>query len=151
MVAAGIMTTDVVKLSPSSTVGEAVERFSARAAPSHIPVVDSEERFLGFISPAGLFMQLLPGPVAADAGATVLSAFVENIGAMADTAIRPLIEGSSSSVPPEASMMEVAARFVAGGRGEQSPLAVLDNQGRLLGVITPGAVFKRIWELREKR
>ena len=153
MVAAGIMTTDVVRLTPSSTVGEAVERFGAGDGLSHIPVVDSEERFLGFVSHAGLFTQLLPGGVGADGDATLLRAFVENISAMAGTSIRPLIEDPSPSVPPETSMMEVAAYFTEGGRGgrgAQTPLAVLDNYGRLLGVITPGAVFKRIWEFRLK-
>jgi CBS-domain-containing membrane protein len=141
------MTTDVVKLTPSSTVGEAVERFSACGGPSHIPVVDSEERFLGFVSHAGLFTQLLPGGSGADGDATLLRAFVENIGAMAGTSIGPLIEDPSPSVPPETSMMEVAAHFT---EGAQTPLAVLDNHGRLLGVITPAAVFKRIWEFRKK-
>ncbi len=150
MVAAGIMTTDVVKLTPSSTVGEAVERFSAGDGLSHIPVVDSEERFLGFVSHAGLFTKLLPGGAGADGDATLLPTFMENISAMAGTSIGPLIEDPSPSVPPETSMMEVAAHFVEGGRGGQTPLAVLDNHGRLLGVITPGAVFKRIWEFRKK-
>ena len=148
MVAAGIMTTDPPRLGPSSTVLDAVERFGAADGPSHIPVVDGEERFMGFVGRAGLLTELLPGGVTA--GATALTALMENISAMADTGIGPLIEESSSSVPPEASMMEVAAHFMEGDKGERTPLAVVDNQGRLLGVITPGAVFKRLWEYRLK-
>ncbi len=150
-----MMMTDVVKLTPTSTVGEAVERFSADDGLSHIPVVDPEERFLGFVSHAGLLRELLPEGGGADADGRVLPAFIGNISAMAGTAIGPLIEEHSPSVPPETSMMEVAAHFAAGEQGgehggRQSPLAVLDNHGRLLGVITPAAVFKRIWEYRLK-
>jgi CBS-domain-containing membrane protein len=143
-----MMMTDVPRLGSSSTVLDAVERFSAADGPSHIPVVDADERFLGFVSHAGLFTEMLSGGVTVDA--TALTALMENISAMADTGIRPLIEEPSSSVPPEASMMEVAAHFMEGGKGGRTPLAVVDNQGRLLGVITPGAVFKRLWDFRLK-
>lgn len=144
MVAAGIMMTDVDRLSVSATVVVAVERLGAPDALDQIPVVDDDERFIGFVSYGLLFAGLLSDPVGA--GATELSAFMANLGALGEAAIRPLVEASTRSVAPEASMMEVAERLKEGS----GPLAVIDNSGRLLGVITTGAAFKRLWEFSVK-
>ncbi len=144
MVAAGIMVTDIVRLSASATVGEAVGLLGADDGLDRLAVVDDDERFIGFVSYGLLFTGLTSGSAAA--GPSELGGFMANIGEMGDRAIGPLVVEASRSVAPEASMMEVAERFTEG----PGPLAVTDNSGRLLGVITPGAAFKSLWKFRVK-
>ncbi len=152
MVAANIMTTDVVRLTRAHTVLDALRAFCVEEGPRHIPVVDEGDKFQGFITPQKLLTAILPGNSSAApdiTGGRDLPALIRNIDAMAKTGLRGLVEEGFVSVPPEASIMEVAAHFVE-SRG-CSCIPVLDNSKRLLGVITPGAVFRRLCEYQEKK
>ncbi len=144
MVAAAMMMTDVVRLSGSATVAAAVGCLGGSDALGQLPVVDDEGRFLGFVSYGLLFAGLTSG--GATGRSSELGAFMESLGAMRETVIGPLVEPGLRSVGPEASMMEVAARLKDG----PGPLAVVDNSGRLLGVITSAAAFKSLWEFSIK-
>ncbi len=152
MIAANIMTTDVVRLTRAHTVLDALRAFCVEDGPRHIPVVDEGERFEGFITPEKLLTAILPGYSSAAPDISMrqdLPVLIRNIDAMAETGLRGLVEEGFVSVPPEASIMEVAAHFIENRRCSCIP--VLDNRKRLLGVITPGAVFRRLCEYREKR
>ncbi len=155
MIAANIMTTDVPRLTRAHTVLDALRAFCVEDGPRHIPVVGEHDRFEGFITPAKLLTAILPGysgaapDIAGGPGGLDLPALIGNIDSMAETGLSGLVEEEFVSVSPEASIMEVGAHFIESRACSCIP--VLDNGNRLLGVITPGAVFRRLCEYQEKK
>ncbi len=158
MLAANIMTTKVLSLTPENTVGEAIEALAENKI-RQIPVLDADKKLLGLITSRTLMQAILPAYITKGylkdvRFAPELTQFVENLENLKD---KPLIEFLGTrgkddffakeydTVGPETSTMEIAAIFV----NIEKPvdrILVLDDENRVLGIISPVDVFRRLWK-----
>lgn len=161
MIAANIMTTGVLTLNCKSLVKDALKMLQDEKV-RLVPIVDDDNKVLGAISSRTLMRCILPGYISRGylkdvRFAPELHQFVENIEGLANKNVCDLIETELSpdcvdyaKIPPETSVMEVAAIFV----NIESPvesILVVDNMDRLLGIISPVDAFKRLWQFVEKK
>lgn len=154
MIAANLMTTGVLTLKPGSTMLDAMKLVSSRNV-RQIPVADSENRVLGIITPRTLMKAILPkyiseGMIEDVRFAPELPEFVENIDALAEKKVDELIDRDFTAVSPDTHSMEIAALFINPRKHIESIL-VVDDKKRLLGIISPWDVFRRLWEYAEKK
>ncbi len=154
MVAAKIMTTDVLTLSHEDNLGEALALIRERYV-RQVPVVDDHRRVVGVITPRALLRKILPGYITGGylkdvKFAPELTQFIQKIEELANKKVSDLIDSNFCVITPETSTMEVAALFVNDEKPVESIL-VVDNMDRLLGIISPVDIFKRIWEFKEKK
>lgn len=151
MLAALLMTTDVVKLTRSSTILDALR--ASRDA-RLIPVVDGDDKVLGVITARSLLAALLhgsrPGGLRNLASAVpALKDFIDNINGLESRGVCDLIDKDYASVDPETPSMKVAALFTDPEKRVEGVL-VVDSQRRVLGVITVTDMLKRLCEYAEK-
>lgn len=154
MIAANLMTTSVITLEQDKKVLDAIKLISTKKV-RQIPVVDHGNRVVGVITPVKLLKAILPryiseGLLEDVRFAPELPDFVEKIDELAFKSIEDVLEKDFKAVTPETSGMEVAALFVNAKKPVELIL-VVDDQERLLGVISPWDVFKRLWEYAEKK
>lgn len=154
MIAANLMTTGVVTLKPDATMYDAMKLVSSRSV-RQIPVVDFNSKVIGVITPRTLMKAILPkyiseGMIEDVRFAPELPEFVENIDALAEKKVEDLIDRDFTTVSPETHSMEIAALFINPRKHIESIL-VVDDKKRLLGIISPWDVFRRLWEYAEKK
>ncbi|MBI5233978.1 MAG: CBS domain-containing protein [Deltaproteobacteria bacterium] len=147
MIAASIMSTEIVTLRPDDTIARAVEllaRYRIRA----IPVIDDEKKVVGLIVPRKVLRAALPryissGDLKDIRFAPELPNFAQRINDMALRNVSEFMDGCFIKVTPETSAMEVAALFV-NTEPQTESIIVVDDASRLLGIISPWDLFKRI-------
>ncbi len=149
MIASNIMTTGVVTLGHKSTMLDAIKLLSEKQV-RQIPVVDPSGRVVGVITPRKLMKAILPpyvadGTVADVRFAPELPEFVEKIDSLASKSVDDILDKEFVSVGPETHSMEVAALFVNAKKPVESIL-VVDSGKRVLGIISPWDLFRRLWE-----
>jgi len=154
MNASNIMTTAVVTLRRSDTMLDAIKLISLKQV-RQIPVVDGNKKVVGVVTPVKLMKAILPPYVAdgtvADVGfAPELPEFVERIDSLASKGVDDILDKEFVSVGPETHSMEIAAIFVNAKKPIESIL-VVDDGRRLLGIISPWDLFKRLWEYSGKK
>lgn len=154
MIASNIMTTGVVTLKRTDTMLDAIKLISVKQI-RQIPVVDESKKVIGVITPRKLMKAILPpyiadGTVADVRFAPELPEFVERIDSLASKGIDDILDREFVSVGPETHSMEVAALFVNSKKPIESIL-VVDDGKRLLGIISPWDLFKRLWEYSGKK
>lgn len=133
MIAANMMITGGATLSPESTLLDALRIFSCKNG-GVIPVVGHDGRVSGVITPALALKRSI--------------GFTADPGAIASIAVEAAMETAFAAVSPEAGISSVAAALSDRGHGA---VMVVDDGGRLLGVISPEDILNRIWEYEEKR
>ncbi len=133
MIAANMMMTGGATLSPENTLLDALRIFSGKNG-GVVPVVGPDGRVSGVITPALALKRSI--------------GFTADPGALASVAVEEEMERAFAAVSPEADISTVAATLSGGGHGA---VMVVDDGGRLLGVISPEDILKRIWEYSEKR
>ncbi|CAG1065791.1 hypothetical protein BAC1_01382 [uncultured bacterium] len=153
MIAANIMTTQVLTVSASGTMYDAFKLVHERSV-RQIPVLDENKKVAGVITPRSLMKAILPnyiseGLVEDVRFAPELPGFVQNIDQLAFKRVSDLLEKDFAAVSPETSVMEVAALMVNAKKHVESVL-VVDDRHTLLGIISPWDVFKRLWDYSEK-
>lgn len=154
MTAAGIMTKEVLTIPGSGTMLDAFRLLKEKKV-RQIPVLDGQSRVMGVITPRALMKAILPkyvsdGLVADVKFAPELPDFIRNIDSLALKKVVDLMERDFVAVRPETSTMEVAALLVNPGKHADSVL-VVDDGNRLLGIISPWDVFRRLWDYSEKK
>jgi acetoin utilization protein AcuB len=154
MIASTIMTSGVVTLGHKDTMLSAIKLISEKKL-RQIPVIDGSNRVVGVVTPRKLMKAILPPYVAdgtiKDVGfAPELPEFVENIDSLASKSVDDILDTEFVSVGPETHSMEIAALFVNSKKPVESIL-VVDDGKRLLGIISPWDVFKRLWEYSGKK
>lgn len=154
MNASNIMTTGVVTLRRTNTMLDAIKLISVKQI-RQIPVVDENNKVVGVVTPRQLMKAILPpyiadGTIADVRFAPELPEFVERIDSLASKGIDDILDREFVSVGPETHSMEVAALFVNYKKPIESIL-VVDDGKRLLGIISPWDVFKRLWEYSGKK
>lgn len=153
MIAATIMTTGVETLSKDSSMLDCIKLVSDKKI-RQIPIVDSDKKVVGVVTPRKIMKAILPRYIAEGLIEDVkfapeLPEFVQNIDALASKNVADFLETDFVSVSPETHTMEISALFVNAKKPIESIL-VLDDQKRLLGIISPWDVFKRLWEYAKK-
>lgn len=154
MIAANIMSTGAVTLRRGTDMLCALKLIGERRV-GQVPVVEEDGRLAGVITSVKLMEALLaPSPSGAVTGdassASGLPEFIGKIDSLADKSIDGVIDTGFISVKPDTKMMEIAAIF-ADGKNPVEVIPVLDDQERLLGIISPWDVFKRLWEYAQKK
>lgn len=154
MLAAAIMTTEVKTLQPSNTLLEVLEILRDLRI-RQLPIVDGDNKVLGIITSKGVMKSLLPAYISSGdlkdvKFAPELEQFVDKIDEIKATPVQEILEKEYISVTPETSTMEIAAVFVNTDTHLESIL-VVDDEERLLGVISPIDVYRRLWEYADKK
>ncbi|MBW7957668.1 MAG: CBS domain-containing protein [Deltaproteobacteria bacterium] len=154
MTAASIMTKEVLTIRDSGTMLDAFRLLKEKKV-RQIPVLDGQNRVIGVITPRALMKAILPryvsdGLVADVKFAPELPDFVKNIDSLARKKVSDLMERDFVTVGPETSTMEVAALLVNPEKHADS-VVVVDDMNRLLGIISPWDVFRRLWDYSEKK
>lgn len=145
MNAANIMTTDVVTLKGSQTVQEAL-RIMGDKRIKQLPVVDEGGRVMGILTSRGLFKAILPryiteGLLRDVRFAPDLPQLHQRLKELAQKDVSEIMDKDPVKVGPEVSVLEVATIFINAERLIESIL-VVDNEDRLLGIISPWDVCK---------
>lgn len=153
MLAANIMTTEVKTLKPSNTLLEVLEILRDLKI-RQLPIVDGDNKVLGIITSKGVMKSLLPAYISSGdlkdvKFAPELEQFVDKIDEIKSTPVQEILEKEYVKVSPETSTMEIAAVFVNTDTHLESIL-VVDDEERLLGVISPIDVYRRLWEYADK-
>lgn len=149
MIAANIMKTGVETLRRGADVRGALKLFAEKRV-RQVPVVDEDGRLAGVITPGRLMEALLAGSPSGEAGAMGPAGLIGNMYSLVDKSIDCVIDTGYVSVRPDTRTTEIAAIFADGNRHVESVL-VVDDRERLLGTISPGDVFTRLWEYAEKK
>ncbi len=149
MIAANVMTKDIVTIGPESTMLDAL-RLIKKKEIRQVPVLDRTGRVEGLITPRKLFKAILPPYVAEGMLEDVkfapeLPEFIRNIEKLAQKGVEEVLDRDYVAVTPETSTMEVAALFYNPAKHAESIL-VLGPEKNLLGIISPWDVFRRILE-----
>jgi acetoin utilization protein AcuB len=152
MKAANVMTREVVTLGPGSTMLDAL-RLIKKKEVRQIPVLDKSGKVEGVITPRKLFKGILPpyvteGMIEDVKFAPELPEFVKNIDHIAGKSVEEVLERDFVAVTPETSTMEVATLFYNPAKHAESIL-VLDPDKKLLGIISPWDLFRKILEHSE--
>lgn len=147
MIAANIMTIDVTTLRRGADMRRALQLIVEKRV-RQVPVVDEDGRLAGVITPEGLMEALLARSPSGEAPG--LPEFIGNIDSLAERGVDALLSAGFVSVRPDTKTTEIAAIFADGRRPVESVM-VVDDQERLLGIISPHDVFERLWEYAEKK
>ena len=157
MIAANIMTKEVKTLKPSNSIIDALEILKEEKI-RQIPVVDNDNKVVGTITSRGLLRTLLPdyitsGDLKDVKFAPELTQFTDKIDDLRNTTVQEVIDKDCKDctcISPETSTMEIAAIFVNSDK-ELESVIVVDDENRVLGVISPIDVYKRLWEYTQKK
>lgn len=149
MVAASIMTKEVKTLRPSNSVLDVIDLLRTLKI-RQVPIVDGNNKILGIVTSKSVMKSLLPSYISSGALKDVkfapeLDQFLEKIKDTKNTPITDILIKKYVSISPEVSAMEVAAIFVNTEEHLETVL-VVDDEERLLGVISPIDVSNRLWE-----
>ncbi|MCK4739439.1 MAG: CBS domain-containing protein [Deltaproteobacteria bacterium] len=154
MLASKMMSTDIITLTIHDTLDDAL-KLLYDVKVRVLPIVDDEKKLAGVISPRLLLRRVLPGYISKGylkdvAFAPDLSQFMENIEKLNECKIGDFLEKPCCLITPETSAMEVAAIFVNADPPLES-IIVVDDEKRILGLISPVDIFKRLWEFNNKQ
>ena len=157
MIAANLMTKEVKTLKPSNSIIDALEILK-EAKIRQVPIVDNDNKVVGTITSRGLLKSLLPdyitsGDLKDVKFAPELTQFTDKIEDLKNTTVQQIIDKECKNctcISPETSTMEVAALFVNADK-ELESVIVVDDEQRVLGVISPIDVYKRLWEYTQKK
>lgn len=140
MLAGRIMTTDVPRLTPESTLLDALR--SHALFQGQLPVVHNDGTIAGVITAERLLRRLMPDTHID--GMFTLPEFIRNVRGLGGKTIERFVESEYLCVMPEAGALEIGAMFST--NGVHSTILVVDDANILLGVITARGFFKRLLE-----
>lgn len=153
MNAAHIMTTGVVTLQKEKTVKDAMKILIEKRI-RQMPVVDNDNRIIGVLKARKLIQSVLPRYVADGLLKDVrfapdLPNLHEKAKELAGKNISDVMDKDFVKIPPDAAVFEIAAIFVNAEKSVEN-IYVVDDKDRILGIISPWDMFKKIWDLNEK-
>jgi CBS-domain-containing membrane protein len=153
MIAASIMTTGLFTLGPDDKVEKALAILGKKRV-RVVPVVDGDNRLLGVVTSQGLLKSMLPSYIASGllkdvSFAPDLPDFFKKIKKLSGELVLNHMTDDYYAVAPDAHTMELARVFASAEPAVESIL-VLDDQKRVLGIIAPWDIFKRICKYEEE-
>ncbi len=140
MIAAHMMTECNLVLKSGVPLAKAVRLMADRPA-SAVPVVCPDNRLSGVVSAASI----VRAAFASAAGPDGLAGFMER---EAERPVDDFMDREYASIGPEAGLKELSSIFT---RSLAAAVMVVDGSGRLLGVIRPTDVLKRLCEYSERK
>lgn len=147
MKARDIMSTAVETLMPDCTIGEAVRRFAATRRHA-FPVVDATGKLLGTVNLWHLIGHVLPpyivsGDLPDVRFAPDLNQIHDRLAGLRDQPVSAIMNREPPTVRPTHSVLECAALILNTPKTVHL-LPVVDESGRLLGVVAPFDVIKEM-------
>ncbi|MBI5287071.1 MAG: CBS domain-containing protein [Deltaproteobacteria bacterium] len=147
MIAANIMTTDVIILREGMTVQEALMIMGEKRI-RQLPVIDGDGKVLGILTSRRLLEVILPRYITERLLKDVkfapdLPQLYQKLQGLAQKDVRDIMDRKPVKIGPEVSLLEVATIFVNAKRPLESIL-VVDDEDRLLGIIAPWDVCKTV-------
>lgn len=133
MLAANMMDANAPVIAPDGTLKDALEIFDKRGV-CLLPVVDGSGRVSGVISRTSLMAAIACG---------TLPGLIANLDGLSGKKAAGFMDKNFASAGPEAPALAVISLFLNGPAFTEAVL-VVDNSKRLLGVITPEAVLRRL-------
>ena len=154
MNAATIMTTNVATTECDKTVAEAM-RILRDERIRQLPIVDKNNKVIGLLTSRKLLYLTLPRYISEGLLKDVkfapdLPQFHQRFSELAHKDVCEVMDTDFKKIGPGVSIMEVATIFVSAEKPVECIL-VVDNQDRLLGIISPWDIFKRLCEYTEKK
>lgn len=131
-----VMTPDPVTVRPETTISEAVNLMVAREV-KRLPVVDADNKLLGMVSRVNVLRALAEPPVAETPRQAPPHGHHVRVGEMMMVRV--------PTVPSKASLAEVVDLLVSHARRR---VVVVDDERRVVGIITDGDLIKRTSETR---
>ena len=128
-----LMATTVVSLSPSHRVWEARELFKSCRL-HHLPVIDDERRLVGIVSHTDLYRIGLDETFPEDAPKGARTAANNRV-------VRSLMRREPVTIGPD-EPLELAVSILAEGAFHALP--VVDDEDRLVGIITTSDILRRL-------
>lgn len=152
MIAADVMMKDVATLASSATMLDVLKLLKKKEV-RLLPVTDASGKVEGVITTRRLFKGILPpyvsdGTIGDVKFAPELPSFVENLKKLGARSVKEMLEKDFVAVSPETSTMEIAALFINPAKHAEAIL-VLDSGEKLLGIISPWDVFRKMLERSE--
>jgi len=153
MNAANIMTINVETIKCGKTVAEAMRILKGEHI-LQLPIVDGDNRVIGLLTSRKLLYLTLPRYMADGLLKDVklapdLPEFHQKCAELAGKDVCKVMDKEFAKIGPDVSVMEIATIFVSSERPIECIL-VVDNEGRLLGIISPWDIFKRLCVYAEK-
>ncbi|MBI5642191.1 MAG: CBS domain-containing protein [Deltaproteobacteria bacterium] len=142
MVAANIMRAAPFTLREDSTLNDLLKALTSEDSKA-IPVIDSANKAIGVI-PADRLLKELVLNLPAPGGPREI---VRNMAGLGKKPVTGLMDKAFAHCSPDTPATGIAAAFDGDKAGI---ILVVDDNMRLLGVITPGDLLKRLWEYKEK-
>jgi len=149
MLAANVMTTDLLTLHKDALLKDAVSLF--RESMLHeFPVVDSAGKLLGEVSSRSILHRSLPSYASSKllaamrAGPDIQSVY-NNLQTMLDHPLSEMLTADVKTVPANTPTSAVAAELTQMG-GDSHHVYVVDDDGKLLGVISARDIIRRFSE-----
>lgn len=152
MKARDIMTPNPVVLRRDQQVKEALKVIAAHRL-HDLPVVDEEGRIVGMLSTFELLRQALPSYIVSGdlkdvAFAPDLSITYRQLEEIGNRSVAEVMTTDFDRVAPETSLLEVATLLYRHGHRAHN-VAVVDADGRLLGVVGIWDILKQMAPLRD--
>ncbi len=159
MIATQLMTTDILTVTPAQTIGEALELLS-KSKIRQVPIINETKNIIGLITPRVLMEAILPGYITKGYLPDVkfapdLEQFSGSLAKITEQTItafmnknKGLVETGYASVTPETTAMEIATIFINAEKLVDR-VVVVDDEERILGIISPIDVFRRIWNYHD--
>lgn len=153
MNAAMIMTTEVATTKCGTTTAHAMKLLKDSRV-RQLPVVDKDNKVLGLLTSRKLLHLTLPRYISEGLLKDVkfapdLPQFHQKSAELAGKDVCEVMDKEFVKIGPEVSVIEVATIFVSSEKPIECIL-VVDNANRLLGIISPWDIFKRLCEYTEK-
>ena len=147
MNARDIMTTNIVTLPPDCTIGEAVRRFGETKFQA-FPVIDAAGSFLGTLNIWRVLRHVMPryilsGDLPDVRFAPDLELLHERLATLRNEPVTTIMNTNPPIVRPEHSVLECAALMVNAPKTIHL-LPVVEESGRLLGLVSPWDLIKEI-------
>jgi len=148
MFAANVMSADPVSINVGATVREAVVLF--RASPLHdFPVVDDEGRPIGIVSARSILHFSVPAYasdgnlLAVMKSGPAIDSVYKNMAAELDRPVSDVIDRHFDLVKGSMPTSAVAAMLI-NLKGDTHSILVVDNEGRLIGIISARDIICRL-------
>ncbi|HXH71864.1 MAG TPA: CBS domain-containing protein [Mariprofundaceae bacterium] len=146
MLAADVMTRELVTVEPTTTVQKAMDLIHANRL-HDIPVVDADGKPLGVITGRAILHAALPpyiseNLIAAMRGLPDMPSIYEHLNEIADLPVGELMDKRIFSVRPDTPTSAIAAMLVH-MKDDTHDILVTDNAGKLVGSISCIDLFFR--------